>query len=372
MSAKLQISNRILGFGSGYTCWPSTLRYDATRGVFVCVYNRGSSHVATDHGVYMRTFDPVTLQWGPERVVSLPADSPTGYKEKNGLVITSSGEYLVLVIRRSGGGNGSTDGCFIAKSTDGGLTWANLGQVLIGGSAANPWLGSHLFQTSSGRLLIHRGIETGATSIWYTTPSDLVNWTSVAGDRSQLPGGAVSTNAPVEGRFIEVGGSIVCIARLRIDAIYSLNMRPCYSVSNDDGLTWTPWQLCSPDATEMTNGNLDGIANPDGTYDLYWSSRRNQPDGMSQIWCSNVTAAQLLAGDLGRPFRVFRGSVSRDFGYPGIAQTPDRSLRLLTWYDGDSADTRVYYALMRPFVDSRITGYVAGSHARRITSATRV
>nr|WP_294637594.1 exo-alpha-sialidase [uncultured Aquabacterium sp.] len=362
----------MLGFGSGYTCWPSTLRYDATRGVFVCVYNRGSSHVASDQGVYMRTFDPATLLWSDERAVSLSADAPTGYKEKNGLVITSGGDYLVLVRRTSGLGSDSTSGTWISKSTDGGLTWANMGQLQVGGSASNPYLGSHLFQTSTGRLLLHRTMETGATSIWYASPSDLVNWTSVGGDRSLLPGGAVSTNAPVEGRFFEVGGSIVCIARLRIDAIYSLNMRPCYSVSADDGLTWTPWQLCSPDATEMTNGNLDGIANPDGTYDLYWSSRRNQPDSMSQIWCSNVTGAQLLAGDLGRPFRVFRGAVSRDFGYPGVAQTPDRSLRMLTWYDGDATDTRVYYALMRPYTDSRISGYVAGSHARRITSATRV
>lgn len=337
-----------------YTAWPyNKLFFDATAasgaGRFVQLYMAGSGHTADDRKVYSRRRGPTVDEvYGGRVIVS---DATTGGPHYYGGASKSStcmsagmlpnGDYGAIV-RHSDTGENVVGTRFFKSTDDAVSTWTAVGQLVNAVGGANL-----TYDETGGWLLIGTKLfcfarySTTPFIIWCDTSVSLVQWNVIALDKTGVGGAGAS---PLEGQLIQLAdGTIVCLCRQGLDAYPYVQRKLCYSISTDNGLTWSALAYVNDQFNDASNGNVAFLY--DSTTDichLWWSSRYALGDGYGSLYYSKTTGARLKLGYVGNGVRVARGSPTRDFGYPAVARNPTTGAVVLSWYDGGANGTAIY------------------------------
>jgi hypothetical protein len=202
-----------------------------------------------------------------------------------------------------------------------------------------------LTQLTSGRLLVGHG---GQKNVLYYSDNSGESWTAVTPDNSGLgaqvyPEGKYT---PFEPCFIETGdGKVICYARASMNAYktyadggFSAKEPAVYSISDDNGATWSAWQW-SKSLTDMTANNCKAVVIGDKVCAVY-GSRYHDGGEHFRLYFASTTKEDILNDVWETPVVVDVGhwdietaSYSSDCGYPSLF-TSDGNL-FAVYYDSD-------------------------------------
>lgn len=310
---------RAFDSGGAYTAWPyGCLFTDTFSGVenALLVYTSGSSHVATDRRIYLRkmnTSDGDASVWGNSiDIVNLSGYVPAGGVVTHAAGKCDNGDYIVIAGDRNS--NQSTLTHLIFRSTDKGETWTYTTGAWRGGSG--------FLVTKTGRVISGYGQDAGTLYI-DTSDDNGVTWTR------RSVGFPAGTN-PIEPSFVQIGsGEIISVWRRDIDDVFTDKRAYLYSVSSDNGSTWSA--LADTDFIDANNSPCALVYHSDeDIVEMFSCSRYAMNDGYASLYQSYAT--DILTGKFSEPVRIPVGINTRDFGYPAAVNIAGRVL--VMFYNG--------------------------------------
>lgn len=321
-----QLYKRGRAFESGgvYTAWPyGCLFTDTISGVetALLVYTSGSSHVATDRRIYLRkmnTSDGDASMWGNSiNIVNISGYVPTGGVVAHAAGKCANGDYIVIAQDRNI--SQSALNHLVFRSADKGTTWSYTSNVWRGGSG--------FLITKTGRVISGYGTEGGISYI-DTSDDNGATWVR----RSVTP---LAGTAPLEPSFVQIGsGEIVSIWRRDIDDVFTDKRAYLYSVSSDNGSTWSA--LADTNFIDANNSPCALVYHTDeGVVEMFSCSRYAMNDGYASMYQSYAT--DILTGKFSVPERISMGVNTRDFGYPAAVNVAGKVL--VAVYNGGNGYT---------------------------------
>jgi hypothetical protein len=170
--------------------WPAPVRLAASRhagfpgitrlnfsGTLIVVYRLGSDHQATyDGDIYARRSTDEGLTWTPAEAIAVHTDAGYDMRDPSLICLPSSGDVLLTYFERNIGENSSA---WVARSTDGGLTWqprtlitemplsAPAVELMSWSSGVNPRLLQPVY--GGGECLLFYSDDGGATWAYLST-----------------------------------------------------------------------------------------------------------------------------------------------------------------------------------------------------------
>ena len=308
--------NRIHEPDHFYTGWPfGKLMYDPEEDSLNIAYTAGSGHSANDSHVFFRKIENVS-QGGKTWSDRILVAAPVGDNGVNGHTLTKmpNGDYIILA-RYAPGGSITVDEYFIFRSTDSGLTWS--GEQWVDDSNNN------ILPRESAELFVVPGTETLLTFARFPDDTvEILRSTDAAGANGtwERIGLSYETTAPpFEGSFVKHPdtGDIVMVARGG-----GGNPPPVYTVSNDDGQTWS---VLSATDMAVSNQPVALMLREDNQTVEVLTGVRDNPGWLIQ---SVVRVNDLFDGKLGEPQFIFQTSEKGDgdSSYPAIVNGPGSSV----------------------------------------------
>ncbi len=327
-----------------YNSWPwSNAIYDATRDQICLIYMSGTIHVETEQAHYDRVPRCIIKPSASEENMSATSNtfgspatvhSITDHSVNcHGVAMDAAGNYYGMLssLEYGTGSGGNTNG-LLAKSTDGGATWA-----ITDTGIDNVWfLGLHI--TPTGRLLT-----------W--TVTDVTEWTACKRQICYSDDSGVTWTVgpevnfsltPNSSGFLPWEMSFLTLADGRIISLWrsglgSLTQNPLlYCFSSDDGLTWTPLKASNVRCTDGT----PILRRIGGRVFLVVSDRSSTSKG---LYLSETSDERMALGDFGTPKFLREGVASIDFGYPALCGTDGRLW--VYYYQGVSTSDADIYEL---------------------------
>lgn len=306
-----------------YTAWPYGCLFTETiSGIeyLLQVYTGGSTHVATDRRIYLRKMN---LGDGDASVFGLPIDivALSGYVPAGGVVThaagkCANGDYIVIAGDRNSAQSTLTH--LIFRSTDKGATWTYTTGAWRGGSG--------FLVTKTGRVISGYGQDAGTLYI-DTSDDNGATWTR------RSVGFPVGTN-PIEPSFVQVGsGEIISVWRRDIDGVFTDKRAYIYSISSDNGSTWST--LTDTNFVDANNSPCALVYHTEeDVVEMFSCSRYAMNDGYASLYQSYAT--DILTGKFSEPIRLGIGANSQDFGYPSACVLRDKKVAV-TIYNGTGA-----------------------------------
>ncbi|WP_373083231.1 sialidase family protein, partial [Zhongshania sp.] len=182
----------------------------------------------------------------------------------HGACQASNGDLLTIV--QTVNTSGSTTATQVYRSTDNGSTWAadNAQWLKSDGVTplGNPSEAGDMFVTSSGRILtwFRRG-DNGESIVQYSDDHG-ATWVDNVANTIGNTGRGVGEYEALEGKFTETtDGTIVAIVRQSADSVYSAREAAMFTVSADDGETWS--DLAETNLSDMTECNAAVVYHAD-------------------------------------------------------------------------------------------------------------
>ena len=313
-------------------------------GLFYMIIGFKSSHVTQTSGTLLNLYklDPAVEVW--ELVTTIDTVSSTISVYGGGFDIMPNGDFL-LGIEYSGVEFREY------RSIDNGLSWTSErmlktsgGTVDVGGSTGYSPVG--LFSTGTSVIM---GVIDSPPQIIRNSDVNGVNgnW-----DVINMVLGSGIDGSPAEPNFIKCAdGTIVSIWRRDIGVLVTNPGTPLFSISNDDGVTWSDLDYCNVDYFYRTNISLVHHVNT-GYIEVFASARTVDDLGSGTIWYSITNETDIKNGNLGTPIAIGSGSAGQDFGNQGASIADDGTL-LMAYVDranyglGASGITELYTMIGR-------------------------
>jgi hypothetical protein len=323
-----------------YSAWPySNLHHDSVRGITWLLYTQGSGHSATDKTLYWHEIDTGTDTLGPPITAAEPKPGLGVTCHSSG--ICPNGDYIVFARYSATSGVDHID---VMRSTDGGQTWVNEGEVSTPGGQtikeAHPPQGSvqGWLATQSGRIICgYRDFAGDNECDLIYSDDNGATWTHVT-----LDNGGIFNTEPLEPAFWQhpgpgpFEGRIVALIRPGNNGNI---IEPLFSYSDDDGLTWEPF-VALPGYQNFYNPSAIVYHAEVNTVEIFMGSRRGVDPG---IWQMVATPDQFAQGVLGEATKIFTMATTKDAGYPAACRVGNKVY--LSWYDGDSEDTDIWLSV---------------------------
>ena len=320
--------------------WAHNVRFDPDLGKAVGLIISGTkSHSMNEPPWYRVTIDPATGYMSEYEEITLnePEDvAKTDCGYIGSFVIKPDGTYWMCDYYKR-----------IWTSVDKGYTWDYVTSITLGRDTTNNDFLFGAIRLSNGYMVAGNGGNPAAES--YYSTDDGVTWNVVTMDRSGLgqqtyPEGYYT---PFEPCFIEVGeGKVVQYARASMNAFntydegtYSAQEAAVYSISEDYGMTWTPWAW-STAITDMTANNGRAVVIGEKIHMVY-GSRYGAEDNDFHLRYATTTLTDILNDTWETPVVIDVGhwntataANSHDCGYPSLFADANNNL-FAVYYDGD-------------------------------------
>ena len=318
-----------------YTAWPyGSMWYDEVLGTpkLHLVYRAGTGHVSGSQVVYYRNMAyQDSYEWS-EKVVVADRTGEGLDASCHAAGVAPNGDYIALIRWRDSSAN--VVGYDVARSTDKGTTWV-LTNWKADGVDLWPREAGEIFTTKSGAILtycrmwdftqvIARSTDNGITwhKLFVTNPFEY------------------TPNGPLEGTFVQIpDGTIISIVRKTLGDT-SVAIEALFTISEDDGLTWSP--LSQTNIQDMSNNNGAIVYHPKrDTIEIFYASRLAQSDGYGSIYQAITTPEKAKQGLFNPPKRIQQVTAGFDSGYPAVVKTPDERV-FMAYYNGTSSSTKIY------------------------------
>ena len=314
--------------GQPYVSWPHQNSW-CDGSLVHQVYTAGPTHISTSSKIYIRSLDYRNTDiWGGSTLVVDRLDEGCICL---GSGMAPNGDFVVHANAHSSGYTGKK--FYHYRSTDKGQTWASEGEVNMPNANAEFIMS---WQPTMDGSIICSVYNTDNTMHFIRSTDNGYTWSVIP-----ITNPYTFTRGPSNAGFLQLPDkTIIAILRKNIGATgYSSERDSAYfSISKDDGLSWT--DIAVTDIDDMTRTNASLIYHPDtNLVEVFYGSRYGQPeDGFGSIYQSVTTPELAKKGIFGTPKRLAKGasyemtSNSSDFAYPSVVRTPEGQV-ILTYYD---------------------------------------
>lgn len=315
------------------------VNYDESTDEFLVVYNTQHVHGAEALTVTSMRKKPKYGGFSAPIVIVDRQDENLSCKTQSS-GICANGDYITITNHAL---NNVSQGTYVYRSTDKGLTWDNGTPLMLDGS---------ILKAYSGDVSGFRTLKSGRILLWYWD-SNFYSHALYSDDngvtwhKGTLEPGA--NRYATEPTFIELSdGTIIGYARYSVtDGTEGFKRAAFFLKSVDGGSTWsTP--ILSQSILDMSNNNCCFIQRKDSNIiEIIYGSRYKQPDGLGSIFQS-ITTEELIKKDIwSTPIRIGKANAipttdNGDFGYFGAAVDTDDTA-LVFFYNGNKTKSAVNY-----------------------------
>ena len=342
--------------------WAHCVQYDPELGRAVGMVISGTGSHSNTAPYYRVEIDPATgyMSEYVEVVVNYPdgaAYTDCGYI--GSFVIKPDGTYWMCDYYKK-----------IFTSSDKGYTWDYVGNITLGRTTFNNDFLFGAIRLSNGYMVAGNGGNPAAET--YYSTDDGVTWNVVAMNCSGLgqqvyPEGGYT---PFEPFFVDCGnGKVIQYARASMNAYktyaeggYTVQEAAVYSISEDYGVTWTPWAW-STALIDMTANNGKAVVIGDKVHAVY-GSRYGAEDNDFHLFYATTTLTDILEDKWEDPVVIEVGhwdvetaTNPHDCGYPSLFADANNNL-FAVYYDSDGTGTS-YGANWRLCIGTQAAAQVA-------------
>ena len=318
--------------------WAHCIRYDPELGKAVGIVISGEGSHSNTAPYYRVEIDPATgyMSEYEEVTVNYPtgeANTDCGYV--GSFVILPNGTYWMCDYYKR-----------IFTSGDKGYTWDFANRITLGRNTTNNDFLFGAIRLSNGYMVAGNGGNSARES-YYSTDNG-ATWNVVAmnsnlGSQTYPESGFT----PFEPFFVECGnGKVIQYARASMNAYLtgSAGARTkkeaaAYSISNDYGKTWSPWEWSSA-LTDMTACNGRAVVIGDKVHAVY-GSRYKAEDNEFHLFYATTNRTDILNDEWESPIIIDVGhwdaetaTWAGDCGYPSLFADKNNNL-FAVYYDGD-------------------------------------